>query len=724
MRRRSLFLVSAILIIAIFALLVYSYFFQSPSRRAVIQFVHHLFVERNDKYINHLAFELLSHPFIDLVRNGTVSGCKVLHSENTGTHSAIVWISLEVPEGRLKAPLTVNKRENHWYIASLPEIKFWQHGFPVEYARDEKGAYYDMEIGGSTVKVYLTGDETDIEYGKPIEFTTLNGTIIEKSPLERLHLSRVMSLTHSYIEDMLQGYLPVAGDFPVYREEDSRIVYLGNFCIPSGISSVTLYGSPNGPGRVAVISHVSPNYERIRVVLNNSEYSSLLHPEAVITCKEGFTVKSIVDGISLSFNPEDTASLKPEGDEIAIYKNNQRLASAKSRWYIEPQGVGRLKVVNIKRYFSSKGGGTAYRGILEAAPLDNGITLVNEVALEEYLYSVVPSEMPLQFGMEALKVQAIAARSYAARSMNSIGFAPYGAHLDDSTASQVYNNIEEQDIAVQAVRDTAGLVPMWDNEIVDTRFFSTSPGYTANYHEVWSNRENEFPSEEVPYLRAAPQYPGNAPSLHNEKNFRAFLNNWDLDGYDKFSPLFRWQAVFSRRQLEAVIEANLSGLQKRQPQFILTRGPEGVYQNMDIPVETGELLNIEVLKRGEGGNIMELEITMSHGTFKIIKEYNVRQILKPVNLLEGGPPIELECHDGSVRTDFPLLPSAFAYVDFSRDSEGNIENITVVGGGYGHGVGMSQYGTYGLTLMGKAFDEIIYHYYPGSELKNIHKINR
>ena len=97
--------------------------------------------------------------------------------------------------------------------------------------------------------------------------------------------------------------------------------------------------------------------------------------------------------------------------------------------------------------------------------------IVNEVGLEEYLYSVVPSEMPVKFGLESLKVQAIAARSYAVRSLKSRGYARLGAHVDDSTSSQMYNNIQEHPVAIQAVDETRGLVPVFEDQIIDSRFF-------------------------------------------------------------------------------------------------------------------------------------------------------------------------------------------------------------------------------------------------------------
>ena len=126
---------------------------------------------------------------------------------------------------------------------------------------------------------------------------------------------------------------------------------------------------------------------------------------------------------------------------------------------------------------------------------------------------------------------------------------------------------------------------------------------------------------------------GDAPSLYNEENFRAFIDQWEINGYDKFSPYFRWTVSFTRKQLEAVINKNLSNLQKSQPAFILTKGSDGAFISKEIPEDIGELQNIEVVRRGEGGNIMELEISTTHGIFKIIKELNIRRLLQPTNLI-------------------------------------------------------------------------------------------
>ena len=102
-------------------------------------------------------------------------------------------------------------------------------------------------------------------------------------------------------------------------------------------------------------------------------------------------------------------------------------------------------------------GTPAYRGSIELIKGENGILVINEVLLEEYLYAVVPSEMPASYPLEALKSQAVCARTYAYDKMCRAGLPAYGAHVDDSAAFQVYNNIEENADTTRAVKETAGL---------------------------------------------------------------------------------------------------------------------------------------------------------------------------------------------------------------------------------------------------------------------------
>ena len=116
---------------------------------------------------------------------------------------------------------------------------------------------------------------------------------------------------------------------------------------------------------------------------------------------------------------------------------------------------------------------------------------------------------------------------------------------------------------------------------------------------------------------------------------------------------------------------------------------------------------------------MILEVEGTNGTYRIMKEYNIRLTLRPVNYLAGGAPVYLERHDGSRLADHGLLPSAFACLSLERNDEGEITGIFLWGGGSGHGVGMSQYGARGMAGKGYGYRDILEHFYPGSELRRL-----
>ncbi|MDD4680092.1 MAG: SpoIID/LytB domain-containing protein [Clostridia bacterium] len=697
----------------------YLYFHPSHSqaKRIANDFLHEI-IENGD-YGPFLSPQLKEHPLADLLQAQEITQFRVEQVESMGKDQLKVWGSASFPIGDIPIKLDMTRYNNHWLITGLSEVTFYSHGIPVAESKVESNrSIYTMNLDGE-IREFHSLSTAGLKTGQPIRFYVVDDLIAVVKPLHPVPLTRVLSLSNTMLEDEQLGIFPVQERFSVFLQKEESYEFQGYYALPIGVSDVVLYRSEEQEGIMAVITKPFQNYNQIRVLLNTDAYTGFLHSKIEITCQDGFDVISTPNNIQLSFESRQIAEFCSNGQEGEVYLNGQKLSSSRFRWHIRSKGEAPLYVKSIHRNQADSSEGTPYQGSLETAVEGEYLTLVNELDLEEYLMTVVPSEMPVSFGLEALKVQAVAARSYAARAMQTTGFRPYGAHLDDSTASQVYNNISKQDVANYAVNETTGIVTVYGDEIVDTRFFSTSSGYTANFHEVWSNRENEFPGDEIPYLTANPQYPGKIPDLYREENFRAFLNQANLEGYDQFSPFFRWKIKMTREQLEAVLSQSLPALYKQQAQFILTKTVDGSYESREIPEETGTLLNIEVLQRGEGGNMMELEITTTHGIYKIRKEYNIRQALKPVNY-SSGKAIELSLKDGSIRENFPLLPSAFAYIDFHRDTDGNIVELSIHGGGYGHGVGMSQYGTYGLTLLGKNWQSILKHYYPGSELRSLY----
>ena len=184
--------------------------------------------------------------------------------------------------------------------------------------------------------------------------------------------------------------------------------------------------------------------ENIRVLVKTSEYGALLHEEVVLFCDTDFQV--------IYGAPNDyQAAHFNAGSEICIGQDSEYFVGERV-WIVPDVLTGKVVLKNCNRNL----GTPAYRGHIELLQREDGIAVINEVLLEEYLYSVVPSEMPSDYPKEALKAQAICARTYAYGKMGRAGYPQYGAHVDDSTSFQVYNNVNEQESTTIAVKETYG----------------------------------------------------------------------------------------------------------------------------------------------------------------------------------------------------------------------------------------------------------------------------
>ncbi|OOB77089.1 MAG: hypothetical protein BEN19_02530 [Epulopiscium sp. Nuni2H_MBin003] len=166
-------------------------------------------------------------------------------------------------------------------------------------------------------------------------------------------------------------------------------------------------------------------------------------------------------------------------------------------------------------------GENKYRGVLEVVQNDNGLTLVNTVGIEEYLFGVVPYEVSAYWPTEALKAQAVVARSVA--NFQSSRYLAYGYNIVDTTYAQVYKGVVGEDIrTTTAVLETIGEVVIYNDKIAETLYFAASGGYTANAEDVWGNA--------VPYLVAVP------------------------DIYETSPTVGEWQQDISFQELESVLE--------------------------------------------------------------------------------------------------------------------------------------------------------------------------
>ena len=146
-------------------------------------------------------------------------------------------------------------------------------------------------------------------------------------------------------------------------------------------------------------------------------------------------------------------------------------------------------------YHKEKDAGEGYPGELDYYEEPQGWVIVNEVPLEEYLRFVVPSEMPASYALEALKAQAVCARTYAVWQMQEYAYPEYEAHVDDSTSYQVYRKIDSQTSTDQAVEETAGQILLYQEYPVKAYYFATSCGVTTD-EAIWE----EGNTENSPYL--------------------------------------------------------------------------------------------------------------------------------------------------------------------------------------------------------------------------------
>lgn len=359
---------------------------------------------------------------------------------------------------------------------------------------------------------------------------------------------------------------------------------------------------------------------------------------------------------------------------------------------------GKLSLYNVRRAV----GVPSYRGTLEVAVLNEKLVVVNELSLEEYLYGVLPSEMPDSFGIEALKAQAVCARSYACNQLLANRFCAYGAHVDDSMNCQVYQNYGETEGSVEAVKGTFGKVLEQDGSCITAYYFSCSYGHTSDSYDIWGEDAG------TRLKGAAQAEEGAVKALTTTKKFEKYLDS-DREWYDEDSVWFRWSTVIGSELDERILER----LRERQavvPDMILCKAgetEEGMRFEQGKAEKFGTLEDIIVAERADSGVITRLLLVGSEATYLIQKEYNIRYVLAPLNAVY--------LKDGSTSNNMNLLPSAY----FTIEKEKNY--FTIRGGGYGHGAGMSQYGAKYLASQGSGYEEILKHYYQGTEVAYLYQ---
>jgi stage II sporulation protein D len=322
--------------------------------------------------------------------------------------------------------------------------------------------------------------------------------------------------------------------------------------------------------------------------------------------------------------------------------------------------------------------GTAYRGLAEVWTNSSGLLAgINELRLEEYLYGVVPNELPpVPYGeFEAQKAQAVTARTYALANLGKRRADGYD--LLPTTSDQVYRGLStEHPVSTAAVDGTAGVVAVSEGRLIATLYHSTSGGYTANSEDVYTNPFS--------YLRGVPDAQrgrafNHVPTLEvfkrhaNPTNLRAAAaGDFEAD----WSRYHRWTVEWTAEEMAEVLSTTFA-----------------------VPVS--EVTAITVTDRADQGRVRAIAFETDAGTLTGLKD-NIRSKLRYITSTGAQA----------------SLRSTLFYIEPVVDRKTKeLTGWKAYGGGWGHGVGMSQTGAVGMAVKGSTYDEILKHYYQGVELE-------
>ena len=534
-----------------------------------------------------------------------------------------------------------------------------------------QGAEYTTAINGLEQSESLVCD---------LEFQ--NGCLVKKYEKQDTIEGELLSYDDSNIE--ISGYGKVAheGKVPVYQtygeiqEKSLSDIVLGNMKVKYVVAGE----------EVCAILLVEPaQIQNIRVLL--LEDGAIGRVDAYLKVAEDSTVSC-----------GEEKNQVPAG--TLLHVTDYRLNETGATLCIEP--VSDTGTVSLCNADGSEQGNPYYGRIEVRYTQDIGYTVVNEIPLEQYLYAVVPSEMPSSYGIEALKAQAVCARSYAYIQLLKADYASYGAHIDDSTSYQVYNVSGRTEQSVQAVDETAGQVMTYHGDVIEAYYFSTSCGYTDTI-AVWNQEDDGT----YGYLqKTCLNTQDTSKDLTEEADFREYIESPN-EGFDADTPFYRWSAPASFAGKEDTLASVLKTRKGIAPQNIIYYNKEGseLAEEMD---SFGKLQAVTVTQRSSSGSILNLRLQYENGAVDVKTEYNIRRVLGV-----GAGVITLS--DGGER-EMTILPSAYCAVIPLEDG-----SYKIYGGGYGHGLGMSQNGANGLAAQGKNYQEILEFFYHDITVSNMNE---
>ncbi|MDE2868584.1 MAG: SpoIID/LytB domain-containing protein [Chloroflexota bacterium] len=343
---------------------------------------------------------------------------------------------------------------------------------------------------------------------------------------------------------------------------------------------------------------------------------------------------------------------------------------------IQPQDLADVTTINDR----------PYRGRVRVDFSGGDPQVVNELRMADYLASVVGSEIPPTWEVEALKAQAVAARNYAVQKVDPS--ADYD--ICDSQFCQAYGGVaNEYPSTIQAVRETSGVVAMYEGDLIAAYYASNMGDHTTSAVDVWGR--------EVPYLRGVP-----SPS-----DVEALSTSWGAEGY-------RWTRAIPLQRL-ADLQTGTGVLGELNEVRVLRTAQSGQ------PAEVELLGNQGAVTLSGDAIRITLGLPSAFAEFRTVPDERL-VLLNPtprrVAALQADG-YSLEQRRRSVA--FAEAPAGVQLVRGTLDiAEFRLPPRLIVNGrGFGHGVGMSQWGAQGMARAGHSFDEILTHYYSGAVVERV-----
>ena len=339
-------------------------------------------------------------------------------------------------------------------------------------------------------------------------------------------------------------------------------------------------------------------------------------------------------------------------------------------------------------------GDRQYRGVMEFTRSGSSIMPVNVVPMDEYLYSVVPSEMPASWHIEALKAQAIAARSYTVS--RSATHHAEGFHMCDTVHCQVYRGAgAEHPSSTHAVRATSGVMARHNGRVIGATYFSSSGGVTEHSEHVWQNA--------VPYLRSVREV---AETEHRQ-----------------------WSRSFSMADLTAILQAENIQIGQATGLSIASHSPSGRVTELTITGTSGSHTVVRdairwFFRHGPGGPLESNNFTLADGlvggdggTVAVLNNQTQAVSDLPLSGLYAiaatGNAAPIQQAQVTVRgRDGTHMYNTAGQTTMSVFGG----RVSIAGRGWGHGVGMSQFGARGMAEAGYTHIQILKHYYTGIEV--------